>query len=63
VIYPHPSDLDRKVENEERGELTGRGRRRGSVVLDLHGEALSAGSDSEGVLDGVQEVTAMMMAK
>jgi hypothetical protein len=33
------------------------------VVLDLHGEALLAGSDGEGVLDSVQEVTAMTMAK
>jgi hypothetical protein len=62
VIYSQPSDLDRKVENEERVELTGRGRRRGPAVLDLHGEALPAVPGGDGVLDVLRKVAARSRA-
>jgi hypothetical protein len=45
---------------ERRAKLTGEGRRRGPAVLDLHGEVLPVGFDGDGVLDGVQEITASL---
>jgi hypothetical protein len=56
VIYSYPSDLDRKVENEERVELTGRDRRRGPAVLEIHVEVLPVVPDGDGVHDGDQEI-------
>jgi hypothetical protein len=56
VIYSYPSDLDRKVENKERVELTGSGRRRGPAVLEIHIEVLPTVPDGDGVHDGDQEI-------
>jgi hypothetical protein len=58
VIYSYPSDLDRKVENKGRVELTGRGRWRGPAVLDLHGEALPAVPGGDEVLDDLRKIAA-----
>jgi hypothetical protein len=58
VIYSYPSDLDRKVENEGRVELTGRGHRRGLAVLDLHGEELPAVPGGDEVLDDLGKIAA-----
>jgi hypothetical protein len=44
------------LKNEERVELTGRGRRRGPAVLEIHVEVLPAVPDDDGVHDGDQEI-------
>jgi hypothetical protein len=46
---------------KRRAKLTEEGRRQGPAVLDLHGEALPVGFDGDGVLDGIQEITASPM--
>jgi hypothetical protein len=56
-----PCDSDPTARRKKRAKLTEKGRRRGPMVLDLHGEALSVGFNGDGVLDGVQEVTASPM--
>jgi hypothetical protein len=56
-----PCDSDPTARRKRRAKLTEKGRQRGPAVLDLHGEALSVGFDGDGVLDGVQEITASLM--
>jgi hypothetical protein len=56
-----PCDSDPTASRKRRAKLTEKGRRRDPAVLDLHGEALPVGFDGDGVLDGVQEITASPM--
>jgi hypothetical protein len=63
VICYDPLDLD-PTAREEKGEGSLWGSpRRGPAVLSFNGGVLLAGFDGDGVLDGVQEFTAMTMAK
>jgi hypothetical protein len=58
-----PCDSDPTARRKRRAKLTGKGRRRGPAVLDLHGEALLAGFGGDGLLDDVQESTARLVVR
>jgi hypothetical protein len=63
VICYDPLNLDLTA-REEKGEGSLWGSRwRGPAVLSFNGGVLLAGIDGDGVLDGVQEFTAMTIAK
>jgi hypothetical protein len=57
VDQPYPRDLDPTAVKREREGSPGKGRRRGSAVLEIHIEVLPAVPNGDGVLDGLQEVT------
>jgi hypothetical protein len=63
VICFYPWDLDRAVEMRRERSSPERRRRRGPGALEIIGEVVPGALDGEGVLDGVQEVTTMTMAK
>jgi hypothetical protein len=58
VDQPYPRDLDPTAVKREREGSPGKGRRRGPVVLEIHVEVLPMVPNGDGVLDGLQEVTA-----
>jgi hypothetical protein len=58
-----PCDSDPTARKKRRAKLTGKGRRRGPVVLDLYGEALPVDFGGDGVLDDVPESTTRLVVR
>jgi hypothetical protein len=58
MICYYPWDLDRAVENRRGRSSPERRRRRGPGALEIIGEVVPVVLDGDGILDGLQEVTA-----